>query len=184
MPPVRIGLVQYAPLFGDTEGNIKRVDAMIANVRPGTIDILLLPEMAFTGYMMDNLQEARGHAEMLAWELHSSTVAWAYRTAKRLDCYILVGMPEESSSWCECYNTLLIVDPQVDPTVDPFVSMDVRRSCDQYTEAAGLRISTTSISCLTPTKAGRWQGAHLRHTNSTCATVKSQSPSRLLSVWT
>jgi protein N-terminal amidase len=110
MAPVRIALLQYDPKFGHVKDNIAKVDAMLAGVTPASIDILLLPEMAFTGYMMKGIEEAQRYLEVPSEEDEWDTVIWAKRTSKRLRCYTLVGFPERDPMHCMAYNSLLVVD--------------------------------------------------------------------------
>ena len=110
MPPVRIALLQYDPQFGCVDDNIEKVDAMLADLTPGSIDILLLPEMAFTGYMMKDINEARCYLEIPSHEEDWPTIIWAKRTSKRLGCYTLVGFPELDCMFCMAWNSLLVID--------------------------------------------------------------------------
>ncbi len=49
---MRIGCLQFAPEVGDVEHNLNRADAVLNRVDPTDIenlDLLVLPEMAFSG---------------------------------------------------------------------------------------------------------------------------------------
>jgi predicted amidohydrolase len=51
---MRIGCLQFAPQVGDIENNLNRADAVLSRVDPMDIenlDLLVLPEMAFSGMM-------------------------------------------------------------------------------------------------------------------------------------
>ena len=91
MVQLRLALVQYDAKLGQVQANIARVNALIAHIQPNAIDVLLLPEMAFTGYMFDSREDIAPFLEMHG---RGPSVAWARRTAERLQCYVLVGFPE------------------------------------------------------------------------------------------
>jgi protein N-terminal amidase len=46
---MRIACLQFAPLVGDVENNISRADAILEKANPKDLDLLVLPEMAFSG---------------------------------------------------------------------------------------------------------------------------------------
>jgi protein N-terminal amidase len=49
---MRIGCLQFAPQVGDVSGNITRAEAVLSRAEPQdleTLDLLVLPEMAFSG---------------------------------------------------------------------------------------------------------------------------------------
>jgi protein N-terminal amidase len=46
---MRIACLQFAPLVGDVENNISRADAILEKTNPKDLDLLVLPEMAFSG---------------------------------------------------------------------------------------------------------------------------------------
>ena len=91
MVRLRLALVQYDAKLGQVQANIGRVDALIAKIQPNSIDVLLLPEMAFTGYMFDSREDIAPFLEM---DGRGPSVTWARRIAERLRCYVLVGFPE------------------------------------------------------------------------------------------
>lgn len=169
MPPVRIALLQYDPKFGRADDNIEKVDAMFANVTPGSIDILLLPEMAFTGYMMKDINEARCYLEIPSQEEDSPTVIWAKRTSKRLGCYTLVGFPELDSMYCMAWNSLLVVDTNGELQVGA-------RACRSETMANEVsRMSTGSTSYTKQTRRGHLKASLSSLSSSICRTGQSRS---------
>lgn len=123
---MRIATLQFAPRLGDVEGNIKRADKLlkltspedgdgnhfndgqpgIAELRP---DILVLPEMAFSGDIhtckdMDrhvlirvtgyNFSSLDAITPYLEYQGKGPSALWARRTARRLKCKVCVGYPE------------------------------------------------------------------------------------------
>jgi len=62
---------------------------MIKHLQKGSIDLLVLPEMAFTGYVFKN----REHIEPLMESEKGPTFAWCQKEAVRLGTYIAAGYP-------------------------------------------------------------------------------------------
>lgn len=106
MTRIRIAAVQYDPHFQDVQGNMQRVDKMIEYLTPELVDILLLPEMAFSGYMFANREEINPFLELE----DGPSITWAKQTASRLQCAVLVGYPELDKNTGEAFNSLAIVD--------------------------------------------------------------------------
>lgn len=49
---MRIGCLQFAPKVGDIDNNLNRADSVLAKADPenlDALDLLVLPELAFTG---------------------------------------------------------------------------------------------------------------------------------------
>lgn len=46
---MRIGCLQFAPQVGDTENNLNRADSVLSKANPEDLDLLVLPELAFSG---------------------------------------------------------------------------------------------------------------------------------------
>ncbi|KAJ0426978.1 carbon-nitrogen hydrolase [Aspergillus carlsbadensis] len=129
---MRIATLQIAAKLGDVEGNIRRADEVLANAvlringpKPGQkssariveagLDMLVLSEMALTGYNFPSLDAVKPYVEPAG---KGRTAAWAKETAKRLQCIVCVGYPEieitasEGGSQQErYYNSLLIISP-------------------------------------------------------------------------
>ncbi|KAI9658159.1 MAG: Carbon-nitrogen hydrolase [Alyxoria varia] len=60
----------------------------------GELDVLVLPEMAFSGYNFPNLESIIPYLEPTA---AGPSTLWARRTAARLGCNVVVGYPEIST---------------------------------------------------------------------------------------
>ncbi|KAJ5665328.1 Carbon-nitrogen hydrolase [Penicillium maclennaniae] len=127
---MRIATLQFAPKLGDVQGNIERANALLEKGKPISLgdqtppvgigldllrpDVLVLPELALTGYNFPSLDAIKPYLELAG---SGPSAAWARETAKRLQCKVCVGYPEiESSSTgtesdqVKYYNSLLVVD--------------------------------------------------------------------------
>jgi len=63
--PIRIGLVQFKPVKGDVEANLRQVREIVA-AHAGSVDLLVLPETALSGYFIEGAvtEVARTAAEV------------------------------------------------------------------------------------------------------------------------
>ncbi|KLU90033.1 hydrolase [Magnaporthiopsis poae ATCC 64411] len=113
---MRIGCLQFAPHVGDLNNNLNRADAVLNRADPRDLedlDILVLPEMAFTGYNFKSLPEIMPFLEVSGSGI---SALWARTTALKLDCKVAVGYPEKvdaptsASSSPKYYNSLLVVN--------------------------------------------------------------------------
>ncbi|EPS34619.1 hypothetical protein PDE_09583 [Penicillium oxalicum 114-2] len=125
---MRIATLQFAPKLGDVEGNITRANELlkrgkviacdgssermevgIDGLRP---DLLVLPELALTGYNFPSREAIKPFLETAG---DGVSFRWACETAKRLHCKVCIGYPEiencrEGSASTKYYNSLLVVD--------------------------------------------------------------------------
>ncbi|RHZ74242.1 hypothetical protein CDV55_107862 [Aspergillus turcosus] len=131
---MRIATLQFAPRVGDVDGNIKRANELLnsgnvagtaqAGIESLKPDLLVLPELALTGYNFPSLEAIRPFLEPAGMGV---SAAWARETATRLRCKVCVGYPEieigrvdAAAAGAECsaqpqekyYNSLLVVDEQ------------------------------------------------------------------------
>ncbi|KAI5476152.1 protein N-terminal amidase [Pseudohyphozyma bogoriensis] len=113
---LRIATVQFTPAFKDVSRSISIVDRLLADskILPNELDLLILPEMAFTGYCFEGREDVEPFAEDVSTG-EGPTTKWAVATAKRLHCYVLVGFPQRVPSTSTApdtlHNSLLIVNP-------------------------------------------------------------------------
>ncbi|KAK4679289.1 hypothetical protein QC764_202890 [Podospora pseudoanserina] len=113
---MKIACLQFAPQVGDVDNNLNRADAVLNKARTGDLDdldLLVLPELAFTGYNFKSLQHISPCLERRDSGISS---LWARTTALKHDCAVVVGYPEKvdvSARWPanpEHYNSALIVN--------------------------------------------------------------------------
>ncbi|GAA6050195.1 hypothetical protein JCM3770_000448 [Rhodotorula araucariae] len=110
---LRTACVQLLPAFKNPPRSRERADALISRLLPNTLDLLVLPEMAFTGYCFESRRDIESFVESPET---GETMRWAERTACRLNCYTVVGVPTvapdaSTSTPPAFYNSLLIVSP-------------------------------------------------------------------------
>ncbi|KAJ3070235.1 Carbon-nitrogen hydrolase [Podochytrium sp. JEL0797] len=91
---MKIALLQFAPVIGQVEANIAQADALLSYSHAGDFDVLVLPEMAFSGYVF----VGRSDVEALVDGCFEATQRWAERVAKALRCVVQVGSPRRVAS--------------------------------------------------------------------------------------
>ncbi|KAG0658027.1 Carbon-nitrogen hydrolase [Rhodotorula mucilaginosa] len=74
---LRTACVQLSPCFKDWDASRLRAEALIAGLVPGELDLLVLPEMAFTGYCFQSKEDVEEFAEAG----DGPTFRWAASTA-------------------------------------------------------------------------------------------------------
>ncbi|KAM0257431.1 hypothetical protein ACHAQJ_004377 [Trichoderma viride] len=102
---MRIACLQFAPHVADVENNLNKADEVLNQVDANDLDIdlLVLPELAFTGYNFKSLAHISPYLEECSSGISS---LWARNTALKHDCMVVVGYPEK-------------VDPALNWPTDP-----------------------------------------------------------------
>lgn len=88
---MKIAVLQFVPLKGNIKGSIAKVEKLIQSLRPGDVDLLVLPELAFAGYNFSSLDSIKPHLEHAQT---GPTGVWAKQTAQRLRSIVTVGYAE------------------------------------------------------------------------------------------
>jgi len=100
----RIGFVQYEVVYGDWEGNVARARAGIAAA--GGADLLVLPELAFTGYDFPSVEAARAAAEPFGVGRSGALLAGL---AAESGAVLVAGYAELAAAGC--YNAAMLATP-------------------------------------------------------------------------
>ena len=58
---MRIGCLQFAPQVGDTENNLNRADSVLSKANREDLDLLVLPELAFSGTLHWDMKSFASH---------------------------------------------------------------------------------------------------------------------------
>lgn len=100
---MRVGYYQYAPQFGEVEKNL---DVVIGHLESIDCDLLVLPELAMSGYQFCSIEEVAKLAEPIP---NGHTTRRLAELAKRRDCYIVAGLPEQHAN--QLFNSAILVGP-------------------------------------------------------------------------
>jgi predicted amidohydrolase len=99
---VKVAIVQMNPVLGNVEANLERVCAM---VRRAEAEVVVLPELALSGYFFTT----RTELDAVALERSSPILDAIARIAQQQSKAIIVGFPEKDGQ--RRYNTAVLFDP-------------------------------------------------------------------------
>lgn len=105
---MRIGFLQYSPVFGDKKGNLERVGEMLSKEKDA---IIVLPELCFSGYLFKDRKEL----EELAEETPGPTVEYLAPITKNNNIFLVFGIAERAGE--RFYNSSLLLSPAGDISV-------------------------------------------------------------------
>jgi len=99
---MRIAFFQYSPFFGEPEENLNLIRANVP--KTDSIDILVLPELALTGYTFKNYEEAYSLSE----EVGGKSTGELVDLAGEYNLMMAVGFLEREGK--NLYNSAVLVD--------------------------------------------------------------------------
>jgi len=100
----KTGLYQFKPAFGKLEKNLKKVLSALNNVNA---DLIVLPELPFTGYLFEN----RAELNQLAQDTNKSFIIKSLtELCNKNDLYIVTGFAEKDKN--KLYNSSLLIGPK------------------------------------------------------------------------
>jgi len=98
---LRVGFFQFAPKFGEVATNLSKIVSAISSAEA---DIIVLPELAFTGYFFQDRSELAYLAEDPA---KSPTVDSLIALCRERDFFLVTGFAEKSAD--KIFNSALLV---------------------------------------------------------------------------
>lgn len=101
---LKVACLQYAPRLGMVEANTARVRELLAGARD--IDILVLPELALTGY---NFPSRTSIAPFLEERDNGPLASLARELSRKFGCVTVIGYPERDT---KTYNSAMVVDKE------------------------------------------------------------------------
>ncbi|KAK3637131.1 hypothetical protein LTR56_013863 [Elasticomyces elasticus] len=138
---MRIATLQFAPTLGAVDANIQHANNLLDKPRPARIDLLVLPELAFSGYNFPSLEAITPFLEPTA---SGVSTQWAITTARRLHCHVILGYPEiyrdATTGETSNYNATVTVAPSGE------ILANYRKSFLYYTDEAWASEGHSSVS--------------------------------------
>lgn len=101
---MRVGVLQFEPVLGEVEHNLKHVDGCLTNV---DLDLVVLPELCTTGYQLTS-DEARALAEPFPGGATAERLA---RLAAREGLLLVAGVIEGAPA-AKPFNSAVLVGPE------------------------------------------------------------------------
>lgn len=99
---LKVGFVQFSPLFGDKHKNFDTVDKLLNNI---TADVIVVPELFNTGYLFLSKEELASLAETAKGE----TSDFMHSLAKEKKCAFAYGFAEKDND--SYYNSMAFISP-------------------------------------------------------------------------
>lgn len=106
-PPIRVSCIQFEPEFGAVDANMARASDLVRAAAAEGGRLIVLPELASTGYVFESAAEAAALAEPVPDG--PTTRAWAALAAE-LGVHIVAGIAESAGE--TFYNAAVIVGPE------------------------------------------------------------------------
>jgi hypothetical protein len=92
---MKVATLQLDSKIRNVEHNIATANSILSSSPPpADLDLLVLPELAFTGYNYPSFDSIKPYLEPTTAGV---TTQWAISTAKRLGCHVIAGYPEIST---------------------------------------------------------------------------------------
>ena len=101
---MKIGFVQFCPIFGKKEENLERVEKLIQKEEA---DLLVLPELFNTGYVFANKEELRSLAEKLP---EGETSRFLLELSRQRKMSLVFGIAEKAKN--KLYNSAVLLTPE------------------------------------------------------------------------
>ena len=101
---MKAGFIQFEPLFGEVDKNLKRVEALIEKA---DADLLVLPELFNTGYLFISKQEVIDLSEEVP---EGKTTQMLCRMARERNLCLVGGLAERSGN--KFFNSAVLVSPE------------------------------------------------------------------------
>jgi len=106
-PPIRVSCIQFAPEIGAVDANMAEASRLVRAAAAEGSGLIVLPELASTGYVFASQEEANSLAEPVPDG--PTTRAWA-ALARELGIHIVAGIAERGGD--VLYNAAVIVGPE------------------------------------------------------------------------
>lgn len=98
---LKVGFYQFRPLFGQISKNLTKV---VTTLRQASADLIVLPELAFTGYYFKDRHEVMSLAED---PRKSSTVESLIALCREREFYLIAGFAERRLD--KCFDSALLI---------------------------------------------------------------------------
>jgi len=105
----RVAAIQFAPVMGAKEENLRRLALMVKEAAQKGAQLIVMPELAATGYSYMNADAARLDAEPLSFE--GLTMRVMRKLGQAFNVHLVWGMIEEDPGSKLLYNAQVLLSP-------------------------------------------------------------------------
>jgi predicted amidohydrolase len=102
---LKIGFIQFAPVLGDVQATIRKIDGLIDQSK--ITDILVLPELCNSGYNFTSFEQAWETSERIE---NSIFIDYLTSKCKKFNLYIVSGFNERDNK--DLYNSAILIGPK------------------------------------------------------------------------
>ncbi|HEU5376611.1 MAG TPA: nitrilase-related carbon-nitrogen hydrolase [Ktedonobacteraceae bacterium] len=103
----RVAAIQFNPLLGEKARNMERLLRLVEEAARQDARLIVLPEMATTGYCWVSREEIAPYMEPIP----GPTTELFQELAARYNCYIALGLPELDTTSGIYYNSMALIGP-------------------------------------------------------------------------
>src|SRR5260370_38747416 len=103
----RVAAIQYEPTLGEKEKNVTALLRLVEEAAQYDARLIVLPEMATTGYCWESRTEVAPHVEPVP----GPTTGRFQKLATQYACYIAITMPEVDPATNVYYNSMVLIVP-------------------------------------------------------------------------
>ncbi len=101
---MKVGFYQFRPLFGKSAHNCQKILGALENT---DADLIVLPELALSGYYFKDKTESLKHAEDPD---NSTCIDSLVRIASKRNLHLVIGFAEKRGE--QCYNSAALIGPE------------------------------------------------------------------------
>ena len=113
---LKVATVNFQPVWGDKDANLHKMVKMTKEAADNGAKIVVFPEMALTGYAMeqgDSIKRIDRMQVKLAEPLDGKSAKAMAKAADENDVYVVYGYPEKvGSDPLNVYNSAIAIDPE------------------------------------------------------------------------
>lgn len=103
----RVAAIQYDPTLGEKEKNVTDLLGLVAEAASNGARLIVLPEMATTGYCWESRDEVAPYVEPIP----GPTTDRFAQLARQYDCFIAISFPEVDLATNVYYNCMVLIGP-------------------------------------------------------------------------
>ncbi len=104
----RVAAIQYEPVLGEKEKNVSDLLRLVERAAQHEARLIVLPEMATTGYCWESRAEVAPYVEPLP----GPTTERFQAVARKYGCYIALSLPEVDPATNVYYNSMALLGPE------------------------------------------------------------------------
>lgn len=111
---MKVAAIQTSPVFRQKRENLRRLATLVTQAAEAGAKLIVMPELATTGYTYMKKAEALEDAETISLregEMISGTMSIMWALARKFDIYLIWGMVEKDIGSGKVYNTQVYLEP-------------------------------------------------------------------------